>query len=311
MIFGKLERCVYQPSRRYGGYILFKDGKDVFKYAEVTLGDTDRGLLSDFNRYFKEEGEYEYRYDMIWYLFNNIPHEGALANAIIRVKDLDIIRSGDDKPIGVSSKITLEDLQKVLYIKVTDEDKENDAIREGFIEAYKFLEDLSNKIDSKISDVSEDTSIKDILFQNNNNPFQPQWYAPNFNPSMPSHYMDTNPSAPIKHINKLLSACVVYKDENKDKLSKFLSLGQQKNQTFLHALSNPGLNGMTGAEEVVDEILKWNDCFEPCARQYDIFVKPVFKVSVMKGEHQGLIKHYDLLKLGYDLNLYYDIKEGE
>lgn len=311
MNFGKLERCVYQPSRRHGGYILFKDGKDVFKYAEVTLGDTDRGLLSDFNRYFKEEGEYEYRYDMIWYLFNTIPSESTLANAIIRVKDLDIIKSGDDKPIGVSSKLTLEDLKKVLDIKITDEDKENDETRKGFIEAYKFLEDLSNKIDSKISDVSEDTSIKDILFQNNNNPFQPQGYAPNFNPLTPSPYMDTNPSAPIKHINKLLSACVVYKDENKDKLSKFLSLGWQKNQAFLDALRNPAFNGMTGAEEVVDEIIKSYVYFEPCTRQNDIFVKPVFKVSVMKGEHQGLIKHYDLLKLGYDLNLYYDIKEGE
>lgn len=310
MVFGKLEKCAYQPPRRDVGYILFKDGKDIFKHAEVTLGDTDRGFLRDLNWYFKEDGEYEYRYDMIWYLFTNIPASGSLANAIVKVRDYSIIRSGDNKLIGVSSKLTLEDLQKVMDIKVTDKDKEDDVIREGFIEAYKFLEDLSNKIDSKISDVSGDTSIKDILLQNND-PFQPQWRAPYYSNPMSSPYMDTNPDAPIKHINKLINACVVYKDENKDKLSKFLSLGGQKNQSFLNALRSPSLNGMTGAEKVVDEIMKSYICFEPCTRQEDIFVKPVFKASVIKGEHQGLIKYYDLLKIGYDLNLYYDIKEGE
>ena len=280
------------------GYISFKDGENSFKEAVVSV--TPKETLSgELKRHFPEnENEHEYRYDMIYCFYQYYPSEACYPNDIYLGKtDLEI-KDGDGEVLSVKSSITMEEISKTLNLNLVNKE-EIERIREGYLEAYKLLEDLSNKIDEKIS---QDEDLKNIvLTPMNPMPFQPNYGLPGLYPQS-SHQ-------PIKHIDRLLQSDVLHQLEYKEKLTKFNKLNQSEILTLLSSLRNNCMFGnSTNAEENIDKIIQGFIQNRNCDNMKNgAYVKPILMVKSIKGPNQGLVKMYDLLKHGYELNTHYDV----
>ena len=237
---------------------------------------------------------------------DNILDEHILTSSVkVDIKDLFHTsvfikeRSEDDEVLSVKSSLTLKEVDETLNLNLANE-KKIEQIREGYLEAYKFLEDLSNKIDEKIS---QDEDLKDIILTPTNPaPFQLNYGLPELYPQ--------SLHRPIKHIDKLLQSNVLHKLEYKEKLTKFNKLSQSEILTFLSSLRNNCMFGNnTNAEANVDKIVQTFIQKSDCDNMKNgIYIKPILIVKSIKGPNQGLVKIYDLLKHGYELNTYYNIE---
>lgn len=295
MIYSSIKEFVLSMNNT--GYITFKDGENSFK--EVVVSATSKETLScELKRCFpRNENEHEYSYEMIYCFYQFYPNETVCPNDTYVGKiDLEI---KDDEVLSVKSSLTLKEVDETLNLNLANE-KKIEQIREGYLEAYKFLEDLSNKIDEKIS---QDEDLKDIILTPTNPvPFQLNYGLPELYPQ--------SLHRPIKHIDKLLQSNVLHKLEYKEKLTKFNKLSQSEILTFLSSLRNNCMFGNnTNAEANVDKIIQTFIQKSDCDNMKNgIYIKPILIVKSIKGPNQGLVKIYDLLKHGYELNTYYNIE---